>query len=150
MLRPLISVAVVAICTACIHVQTECPPPEGPTSGQCRWGRGSGGSGWRGGPGWQDGHGWEKNPEARVELPRHFALVTNAEGLTVQLTPVGGWLRLYVAEKTPGRIVIREAMGKDGRVDYLVQGIRKGYENHRVIRDRTDHAEPHQELSATR
>ena len=83
-----------------------------------------------------------RNGEARVELPEHFALVTNAEGLTVQLTPAGAWLQLYVVDKTPGRIVVREASGKDGQFDYFVQGIRRGHEDHQVIRDRMPRPEP--------
>ena len=80
--------------------------------------------------------------EARVELPEHFALVTNAEGLTVQLTPVGEPLVLYIAEQSPERIVVREASGRDGRFNYLVQGVRKGHEDHQVIRDRMPRPEP--------
>lgn len=76
------------------------------------------------------------NGEAVVNLPEHFSLVTGGEGLTVQLTPVGEWLQLYVVEKGTQRIVVREANGKNGQFDYLVQGVRKGYENYQVIRDK--------------
>ena len=72
--------------------------------------------------------------EAVIELPEHFAMVTAEEGLTVVLTPLGEWLQLYVVEKSTRRIVVREAQGKSGRFDYLVQGIRKGYEDFQVIR----------------
>jgi len=78
-----------------------------------------------------------KDGEAAVALPEHFALVTGTEGLTVQLTPVGQALVLYVVEESPARLVVREASGKSGRFNYLVQGIRKGYEDHQVVRDRT-------------
>jgi hypothetical protein len=78
-----------------------------------------------------------RDGEARVVLPDHFALVTCEDGLTVQVTPVGHWLQLYVVDKSPLALVIREASGRSGRFDYLVQGIRKGYEHHQVIRDRT-------------
>ncbi len=74
--------------------------------------------------------------EAVVNLPEHFSLVTSDEGLTVQLTPVGEWLQLYVVEKGTQRIVVREANSKNGQFDYLVQGVRKGYENYQVIRDK--------------
>ncbi len=76
------------------------------------------------------------NGEAVIELPEHFSLVTNDQGLTVQLTPFGELLQLYVVEKSAKRIVVREANGKSGQFDYLVQGVRKGYENHQVIRDK--------------
>jgi len=76
------------------------------------------------------------NGEAVINLPEHFSLVTNDEGLTVQLTPVGEWLQLYVVEKGTQRIIVREVNGKNGQFDYLVQGVRKGYENHQVIQER--------------
>lgn len=76
------------------------------------------------------------NGEAVINLPEHFSLVTNDEGLTVQLTPLGEWLQLFVVEKSAKRIVVREANGKSGQFDYLVMGIRKGYENHEVIQPR--------------
>lgn len=76
------------------------------------------------------------NGEAVIELPEHFALVTSSEGLTVQLTPTGEWLQLYVVELSPQRLTVREAQRKDGRFFYLVQGVRKGYENYQVIQER--------------
>lgn len=73
------------------------------------------------------------NGEAVVKLPEHFGMVTSEQGLTVQLTPLGEWLQLYIVEKSTKRIVVREANGKSGQFDYLVMGVRKGYENHQVI-----------------
>jgi hypothetical protein len=81
-----------------------------------------------------------QNGEAVIELPEHFGLVTNDEGLTVQLTPLGEWLQLYVVEKSAKRIVVREAQGKSGQFDYFVMGVRKGYENHQVIQPKQDAA----------
>lgn len=79
--------------------------------------------------------------EAVIELPDYFSLIASEEGLlTVQLTPVGSWLQLYVAEKSTKRIVVREANGKSGRFDYLVQAVRKGYENHQVIQPKSQPA----------
>jgi len=76
------------------------------------------------------------NGEAVVNLPEDFGLVTSDEGVTVQLTPVGQWLQLYVVEKGTQRFIVREANGKNGQFDYLVQGVRKGHENYQVIRDK--------------
>lgn len=76
------------------------------------------------------------NGEATVELPEHFSMVTGDEGLTVQLTPLGDYLQLYVVEKSTTRLVIREGQSKSGQFDYLVQGVRKGYENQQVIQDK--------------
>lgn len=75
--------------------------------------------------------------EAIIELPEHFRWVTAEEGLTVQLTPLGEWLQLYVVEKSTRRIVVREARGKDGRFDYLVQGVRRGFEGFRPLQRRS-------------
>jgi hypothetical protein len=76
-----------------------------------------------------------KNGEAVIELPGYFSRITETERMTVQLTPVGDWGQLYVAEKTPERLVIRVAPGtSDLTFDYLVQGVRKGYLDFEVER----------------
>ena len=72
--------------------------------------------------------------KAVIELPRFFAKVTEAKGLTVQLTPVGGWSQLYVEERSPERLVVRVAEGGEVEFDYFVQGIRKGYSDFQVER----------------
>jgi hypothetical protein len=76
--------------------------------------------------------------EAIVEMPEHFSLVTSSEGLTVQLTPVGEWLHLYVVELSPTRLVVREAQGRDGRFFYFIQGLRQGFEDFQAVRDADD------------
>ncbi len=76
------------------------------------------------------------NGVAVIDLADHFGMVTNDDGLTVQLTPRGTWLRLYLDEVSAKQIIVREEGGKSGNFDYLVQGVRKGYENHQVIRDK--------------
>jgi hypothetical protein len=73
---------------------------------------------------------------AVIDLPDHFSVVTNDEDITVQLTPRGTWLRLYTAQVSAKRIIVREEGGEAGNFDYLVQGVRRGYENHQVIRDK--------------
>lgn len=73
--------------------------------------------------------------QAIIQLPDHFAKVTVDKGLTVELTPVGKWLQLYVVEKGTDRIVVREATGQDGNFDYLIQGIRQGFEDFQVMAD---------------
>lgn len=78
------------------------------------------------------------NGEAVIELPEHFGLVTSEDGLTVVLTPTGQWLQLYVVEKSTQQLIIKEAQGQSGQFDYLVQGIRLGFENEPVIRDKAD------------
>lgn len=64
---------------------------------------------------------------ATIELPGYFARVTEEAGLTVQLTPLGDWSRLYVAEKSTRQLVVRNADAGEARFDFLVQGVRRGY-----------------------
>jgi hypothetical protein len=71
--------------------------------------------------------------EAIVELPEHFRLVSAEDRLTVALTPLGQWLQLYVAEKSVTRIVVREVGRRSGQFDYLVQGIRRGFEDYKAV-----------------
>ncbi|HKV08987.1 MAG TPA: hypothetical protein VJ725_12665 [Thermoanaerobaculia bacterium] len=70
-----------------------------------------------------------------IELPSYFSKVTEAKGITVQLTPSGGWSQLYVEEKSPERLVVRVAPGNpDAEFDFFVQGIRAGYSDFQVER----------------
>jgi hypothetical protein len=73
--------------------------------------------------------------KAVIELPSHFSKVTETKGITVQLTPNGGWSQLYVEEKTPERLVVRVAQGNtDVEFDFFVQGVRAGYSDFQVER----------------
>lgn len=76
------------------------------------------------------------NGKAVIELPKHFSLVTSENSLTVQLTPRGEWLQLYVGQLNTKQIVVHEGKGKSGQFDYLVQGVRQGYEHHQVTREK--------------
>ena len=76
------------------------------------------------------------NGEATVTLPEAFLLITGDEDVTAQMTPRGTWLQLYVVSADARTLVVREAGGRSGRFDFLVQGVRKGYEQQPVIRDR--------------
>ena len=76
------------------------------------------------------------NGKAVITLPDNFGMVTSTKGLTVQLTPRGTWLELYVTTATVAQVTVAEAQGRSGPFDYLVQGMRLGYENQPVIRER--------------
>lgn len=80
------------------------------------------------------------NGEVTIKLPESFRLVTSEQGLTVQVTPLEECNGLYVVEKTPERIVVRELMAgrSNARFDYLVQGIRAGHEGFQPIREREE------------
>jgi len=71
---------------------------------------------------------------ARVELPEHFSLVTEEEGLTVQVTPRGDCNGLYVAEVTTTYLVVKELQGgsSDARFDFFINGVRSGYQDFQV------------------
>jgi hypothetical protein len=73
--------------------------------------------------------------QAEITFPEEFTLVTAEEGLTVQLTPIGEWLQLYVVELSPQKLVVREAQGKTGKFFYLVQGVRQGFEGFHAIQE---------------
>jgi len=75
------------------------------------------------------------NGEVIIVLPDYFTKLTESERMTVQLTPVGGWGQLYVASKSPEKLVIKTSKDTaDLEFDYLVQGVRKGYLNYEVER----------------
>ena len=75
------------------------------------------------------------NGEVVIELPGYFSRLTESERMTVQLTPVGAPGQLYVASKSPEKLVIKVAEGSaDLEFDYLVQGVRKGYLDYEVER----------------
>ena len=77
------------------------------------------------------------NGRSTIDLPEHFGLVTNNEGLTVQVTPTGPCNGLYVASKSNDRIEVVELAGgaSNTSFDWIIYGVRKGYENYEVIRD---------------
>ncbi len=80
------------------------------------------------------GTGQLVNGKAVLALPEHFGLVTAYEGLTIQFAPRGEWLQLYTVELDATQAVVREAQGKSGEFDYFICGVRRGYEQHEVIR----------------
>jgi hypothetical protein len=80
-----------------------------------------------------------KDGISKIELPEDFHLVTNEIGLTAQITPRGPVISmLYVEAITPTELVVKSSNKKDDNVkfDFMVNGVRKGFENHQVIRDK--------------
>ena len=79
-----------------------------------------------------------KNGTVVINLPEHFRLVTNENGLTVQVTPTTETKGLYVVNKSTKQITIKEiGNGKSNAgFDYLVNGVRLGYEDRPVIVDK--------------
>ena len=79
--------------------------------------------------------------EARVALGETFKWVTNPDiGLTVHLTPVGEWCDLYVAEKGTETLVVRSADSRGCAFDYIVYGLRIGFEDSTVVQEKKEEA----------
>jgi hypothetical protein len=79
------------------------------------------------------------NGEARVMLGETFKWVTNPEvGLTAHITPRADCKGLYVASLTTSEMVIREMQGgtSDATFDYLVYGLRIGFEEASVVQEK--------------
>ena len=68
---------------------------------------------------------------AEIDVPEAFRLVTEAEGLTVQLTPVGAKTAVWIEAKGLDRILVRG--DRDVDVDYLVHGVRAGFADEPAI-----------------
>jgi len=76
---------------------------------------------------------------ARVPLGETFAWVTSPDiGLTAHVTPRGGPAELYVESVTPTELVVRGASpaSDDAVFDYIVHGLRVGYEKSRIVREK--------------
>jgi hypothetical protein len=86
------------------------------------------------------GSGQLSNGTATIILPQHFSLVTSEQGLTANVTLTTDANGLYVASKTNSQIVVREVGGgtSNASFDYVVYGIRKGFENRPVIVDKVN------------
>lgn len=94
--------------------------------------------------------------EARVELGETFKWVTNPDiGLTAYLTPVGEWCDLYVLEKDSDHITVRSRNRLDCAFDFLVYGLRIGFEETSPVKEKAQEAyipsmSSHRELFARR
>jgi fibronectin-binding autotransporter adhesin len=72
-----------------------------------------------------------KKGNTRVELPTTFSLVASAEELTATATPVGKPARVWIVEQTPTYVVF--GSDEDVRVNFRVDGVRAGFENHEAM-----------------
>ncbi len=72
---------------------------------------------------------------ARIALDPTFALVTHPEiGLTAHVTPRGSWNDLYVESLSTGEIVVKSRdAAASGAFDFLVYGLRIGFEETAVV-----------------
>ncbi len=96
--------------------------------------------------------------EARVPLGETFRWVTNPDiGLTAHVTPRGDCNGMYVSLLTTEEVVVRELHGgtSDCTFDYLVYGLRIGFEESTVVQEKREQAyipsmKDHRELAARR
>jgi len=72
---------------------------------------------------------------AVISVPDHFAMVTDEEGLTVQLTPVGSAANMYIVSEDLNQIVVRA--NRDVKFHYQVNGIRSAFKDHQPIAENT-------------
>jgi len=65
------------------------------------------------------------NGKAEIPIPEEWKLVTEAQGITVQVTPTDGPSVLFVPVKSRDRIVVKGS--EDCTFDYFVNGVRRGF-----------------------
>src|SRR5206468_1084325 len=65
--------------------------------------------------------------QAVIEVPESFRMVTDEEGLTVQLTPVGAAASMHIVSEDLNQIVVHSS--KDVAFHYLVQGVRRAFKD---------------------
>ena len=68
-----------------------------------------------------------------INVPEDFRMVTDTEGLTVQLTPVGAPATMYVVYEDLNQIIVHSST--DVKFHYLIQGIHAAQKNFKTIRD---------------
>ena len=97
----------------------------------------------------QRGTGQLINGSAEIDLPEYFSVVAADEGLQVQVTPTEECNGMFVESKGKNKIRIKELMsGKhNARFDYLVTGVRAGFEEHDPIAENS-HFKPRENETA--
>jgi hypothetical protein len=76
------------------------------------------------------------NHRAVIDVPEHFRIVTDTDGMTVQVTPVGAMANMFVESEDLNQIVVQSS--KEVTFHYLVQGVRKAFKDFQVIENGTD------------
>ena len=72
------------------------------------------------------------NHQAVIDVPEDFRIVTDDEGLTVQLTPVGAASSMYVESQDLNQVVVKAS--RDVTFHYLVQGVRRAFKDLQPVR----------------
>jgi hypothetical protein len=77
-----------------------------------------------------------QNGMARIPVPEHFRFVTDPEGLTVQITPIGAMASFAVLKMDLNEIVVESS--RNVEFSYLVQGVRATFKDVSPIRSSGD------------
>ncbi len=77
------------------------------------------------------GKGKFQRGTAVIAVPESFRLVTDPEGLSIQITPVGEMATVAVVSLDLGRIVVKGS--RDVEFFYTVNGVRQAFRNHQAI-----------------
>jgi hypothetical protein len=77
-----------------------------------------------------------QNGVARIPVPDHFRFVTDPEGLTVQITPIGAMASFAVLKMDLNEIVVQAS--RNVEFSYLVQGVRSTFKDLSPIRESGD------------
>jgi hypothetical protein len=75
--------------------------------------------------------------QAIVEVPDTFRMVTDEDGLTVQVTPIGRSVSLSVVSYDLNAIVVEGT--RDAEFFYLVQGVRKSFKDFQPVQENVDY-----------
>ena len=78
------------------------------------------------------GRGRFQNGIARISVPEHFRLVTDPEGLTVQVTPIGPMATVSVVKADLNEIVVQAS--RNVEFYYTVNGVRAAFKDVNPIR----------------
>ncbi len=73
------------------------------------------------------------NGRATIVVPESFGLVSEEEGLTVQLTAIGAPANLWIESQSLRTIVVRA--DRDVNFHYFVNGVRRGFASYTPIRE---------------
>ena len=79
-----------------------------------------------------------QNGVARIPVPEHFRLVTDPEGLTVQITPIGAMASVGVLRMDLNEIVVQAS--RNVEFSYLVQGVRANFKDESPMRNSAEFA----------
>ena len=73
---------------------------------------------------------------ATIQVPSDFRMVTEEDGMTVLLTPVGAQASMYIVSQDLNSIVVRAS--RDVKFHYMINGVRRGYKSFQPVGDGTE------------